>query len=214
MADKTLNTRQTRNKKEQIEKPTFVKRVVWVVLVGVVPILATTVLVGAALQIIGFPVWQTTLNVIGAEKGTSPVSEALQTTKQDLATATAKERLDSSQIDDLRQQVRSDQQQIAALMTQINQLQSKQNTLQTAQNQAKQEAKVLVQMDPAEAANLLTQMQADEAAATVAAMAPSDSGAILGQMSPGAASKILAMAAKVQSAAVPAQPTDNSTNQG
>ncbi len=213
MADKARSIERAQDEEKGKEKPVFIKRLVWILLVGIVPIIVTTILVGVALQFVGLPVLQTAKNVIGI--GTSaPVSADLQKTKQDLADATAKERLDSSQIADLRQQVRQDQQQIAALMTQINQLQSKQNSQVSAENQAKKKAQILAQMDPTQAANVLAQMQPEEAGATVAAMTSTDSGAILGQMSPDKASKILEVAAKLQTASGAIPETNNSASGG
>jgi flagellar motility protein MotE (MotC chaperone) len=214
MADKALNPKQLQGSKQTEKKSTFLKRTGWVMLVGVVPILATIVLVGVALQIIGFPVWRTTLDAIGVGTHTTVATTPLQIAKKDLATATAKERLDSSQISDLRHQIQADEQQIAALMTQVNQLSSKQNSAVSSQNQAKQEANVLTQMDPGQAANVLSKMQQSDAASVVAAMSASDSGAILGQMGPADAGKILTMAAKLKSAAAVPQQANNNTTGG
>ncbi len=188
-------------KKPEVKKrrPTIFKRILWIFLVGVIPFLVVIVLVGVTLQIIGFPILHTVEDMVGLTKHPATVSTALEQTKQDLAVETAKERLDSSQILALRQQIRQNQQQMAVLMSQLNQLQSQTKSQALLQEQAKKEAQVLSQMDPGQAASVLAKMQSQEAAATVAALSPSDSGAILSQMNPTSASRLLSAASALQS---------------
>ncbi len=191
--------------------PTFLKRIMWFILIAIIPVVVAVALIGVALQIVGVPVWQTTKSVLGINPQSTQVSSVLQVTKQDLATVTAKERLDSSQNAALQQQIRLDQQQIASLLTKSNQMGVSQQSQSSLKLAAKNEAQVLSQMDPDQAAGILAKMQIQQAAAAVASMSPADSGAILSQMAPTTAGSILSLAAKLQSS-MSQQSANNTAN--
>jgi flagellar motility protein MotE (MotC chaperone) len=179
-------------------QPAWLRKLVWLLLVVIVPVLAAVVMIGIALQIVGVPVWQTTVQYLSgprAEQSANAVGEQSQ-----LAAERAKEQSLSDQNAKLSQQLNDLKHQNDKLQQQVQQLQALLTRQQDETAQAKREAAVLVGMDPHAAATVLAKLSVQHAAQVVAQMSTTDSGQILAEMDPGKAAKILGLAAQIAAA--------------
>ncbi|MCL6442029.1 MAG: hypothetical protein K6T83_00960 [Alicyclobacillus sp.] len=174
------------------------KRLMWVLLVVLAPIVAAAVMVAIALQLVGFPVWHDVMHLV------SPATSS----KQDSALMRERQQVtaERTKIFALQRETRVLKSRLAAEQSTNKHLESKVQQLEkvvmdhvNAQEQAKREASVLVSMDAGQAAQLLAKLPVEEAAHAVAAMNSSDSGPILGQMDPALSSQILSRAAQLSS---------------
>lgn len=197
-------------------RPVLLQKLLWALLVIVVPIIAAAGMIGVALQVLGVPVWQTTLQYVGLGPKTALTQTPLDTAQNRLTVAndkvvslTTQEQKLEAQLADANAQAKSLQAQVAELQ---GQLQGRNNA--DAEAQAKTEASVLAGMDPNQAAGVLGKMSIDEAASVVANMAATDSANVLAAMDARAAAQILSLAAQKQQAIASANVADanNSVN--
>ena len=163
-----------------------------VLLLVIVPLIAAALLIGGSLQIIGIPVWQTTLSYIrgqGVQASTTTSAEqsAMSQVKTEnanlqkqVASLTSALNAEKSQVQGLRSQLHADNAQLSA----------KRSALVTA----KQEASIVTQMDPAAAAQVLVKLPEAEAGLVLAVLSPGVSSQVLAQMNPTTAAKLLQVA--------------------
>lgn len=184
------------------------QRLVWLLLVIVVPLLALVVMIAIALQVLGVPVWGTAgkwLNHPGAAGPTTKV----QTLEQQLAVAQARVQTLGSENQAKTGQLAAEIQKENQLSSQLANLQQRFQQASSSLQVAKQEAAVMKSMSPQAAAAVLGKMTNSEAAAVIAALAPADAGSILSSMNPAQVSQLLALSAVLQN-----QASVNSTNSG
>lgn len=188
------------------------RRLSWVLLVGVIPVIVGIVIIGGALQFVGVPVWQTTLHVAGLNKPVQQNSAQTQTEKQ-LKSLEAQVKTLTAEKAKLSQANQTLTHQGQQLETQVSTLQ-KQVQVQTTHIAAgEQEARVLSQMDAQSAASVLQKMGTDKAAWVVASMSPDASGPILQAAPTSFASSVIQQAAvDKQSAAEAANTSGQSAN--
>ncbi|GGI94752.1 hypothetical protein GCM10010885_00340 [Alicyclobacillus cellulosilyticus] len=162
--------------------------------VVLVPLLASALMVGVALQVVGVPVWQTIQSWLHPVAKTQP---------EDVWRA--KWRADEVRVQTLTAQLHQAQQQLAALQQERAKLLATNRKLQQALAQrqaslatAKQEARVLQQMDPGAAAQVLDKMSLAAAARAVAQMPPDAAAQVLAALPPAKAQQVLAQSAFVK----------------
>jgi|GEM_PF-6002639 len=178
-------------------------RIMWVVLVVLIPLLVGGGMVLGALQFLGVPVLQRAQHLFHH----TTVSTANQVTQAATdAKLQSQIALLQNQNQKLTTQVQTDNQQLTQLEQTNSQLQQQLNTKLSEKAKAEEEAAVLKGMDPSAAAPVLAGLNAQVAAEVIAVMAPADSGAILGAMSPTEAAKLLTLAGQVNF------PPDSATN--
>lgn len=173
----------------------FAKKLIFFLLIFILPILLVIAMVGAALQFVGFPVLKTVESVVKPAHSVQKAS-ALSQGKQEIATLQAKIRVLSTKDDTLSEQLATGQQGSQVLEAQIKQLKTQLAVQAKAEASAKIEGNVLVQMDTGPAAAVLETMTVQEAGLVVSTMAASDSGSILADLSAIKATQILAIAAE------------------
>lgn len=169
----------------------IVQKIVKTILLVLVPVIAAAVIIGVSLQLIGIPVWQTTLGYIhGQSKQPGPAS----------AQAAAMNQM-KVENDDLTKQVTSltselGKQKAAAktLQAELTKAQTELQTKRDAIVQAKEEAQIVTQMDPAAAAQVVAKLPESEAGLVIASLSPSAASQVLAAMDPAAAAKLLELA--------------------
>lgn len=170
------------------------RKVVWVLLVMVVPFIALLVMIGIALQVMGVPVWGTTVHWLSQSRGQS---SAIQGVQQQLAAAQAKVQSLQSENQSLNQQISAEKQKEQVLSSNLAQLQQGAVQANSTLGLAKQEAAVLKTMNPQAAGLVLSKMTTKEAAAAIAVMPPATAGPILNTMNPTQVGQLLALAAQL-----------------
>lgn len=176
---------------------TLRRRIMWLVLVILVPLVALAAMVAIALQVIGVPVWGTAMKVIrGTPMGAEAIT-ATQVLQQQLVAEQAKWKglLASNQA--LQQQLSEQKQKEQSTAVALAKAQQQLTQASTALGLAHQEAAVVKTMDPQAAALMLGKMSTQQAAGVIAAMSPSDSGPILSALDPLIAGQILTAAAQL-----------------
>lgn len=183
------------------KKRSGLQRLAWILLVGIVPILVLLIVVAVALQVIGVPVWQTTLQFAGVKPKTTTVSSPLSVSSQKL-------KLAEQQVAQLKSQLGSLQQKMQAQTAQVSNLQQTNQTLLgevhvqvSLEQNGQAEAKILAQMDPQAAASVLQKMSLTDAGWAVESMSPSVSAPILQVLPPTLASHLISQSATDQSIA-------------
>ena len=163
-----------------------------VLLLVMVPLVAAALLIGGSLQIIGVPVWQTTVSYIhrqGVQASTTASAE--QSAQSQLKAENANLQ---KQVASLNNALNAEKTQEEGLKSQLNadnaQLSAKRSALVTA----KQEASIVTQMDPAAAAQVLVKLPEAEAGLVLAVLSPGVSSQVLAQMNPTTAAKLLQVA--------------------
>ncbi|GMA49036.1 hypothetical protein GCM10025857_03930 [Alicyclobacillus contaminans] len=194
----------------QRSMPRWLQKLVWALLVVVVPIIAAVIMIGVALQIVGVPVWQTTRAYFGGGSHTASAPATTLQTQYD--SVQAQNRALRTQLSQLQQQVTTLQQQNQALSAQVQQWRGAAAAKQDALQTAKKEAAILQGMDPTAGAALLAKMSVQEAAAAVAQMSADASGQLLAQLDAAKAAQILSQAAQIQQQTSTTNSTNNSTN--
>lgn len=196
-------------------RPAWLKKVMWVLLVVLVPLLAAVVMIGIALQVLGVPVWRTTLQVAGLAPQTTASQSPLSSVQGRLVDASTKVATLTDQTQKLQGQLTDAQAQEKSLQDQVAMLQAQLTGHADTDTQAKTEANVLVGMDPSQAAAVLGKMSVDAAASVVAKMSAADSAQVLGAMQPDTAAQILTLAAQMQKATTSSatQPDGSANNQ-
>ena len=179
-------------------------RILWVVLVVLVPLLVGTAMVGGALQFLGVPVVQNVMKVIHPSAGTSVQNQISQKTeelklKAQISTLQSQNQTASAQL-------KTEEQQVAQLQQTNNQLKKELGIKVNERTKAEQEAEILKGMDPSAAAGVLAKLDPSAAADVIAVMAPADSGPILEAMDPTEAGKLMTLASQVN------LPSDTSNN--
>jgi flagellar motility protein MotE (MotC chaperone) len=195
-------------------RPVLLQKLLWALLVIVVPIIAAAAMIGVALQVLGVPVWQTTMQYVGLAPKTALTQTPLDTAQNRLTDANTKVASLTDQQQKLQAQLADAQAQAKSLQDQVAQLQGQVQGHSDADAQAKTEASVLAGMDPNQAAGVLSKMSIDEASTVVANMSATDSANILAAMDAGTAARILSLAAQKQQANASASTTasDNSAS--
>lgn len=189
------------------------QRVLWVLLVVFVPLLSAAIMIAVALQIVGVPVWQSTAVFLHLKTPPKALVAPTDPTKSALAVQKLANESLTHQLQAVRQQLARQTSVATGLQTQVQKLQTQLATRMDAVAQAKQEAAVLVAMDPTQAALVLAKLPTAEAGQVVAAMKASDSGAILGNLDPATAGKLLSLAAADEQAASAASGSGTAANQ-
>lgn len=148
----------------------------WLLLVVIVPLLVGVLAIGGALQFIGIPVWQTTLQVTGLHKKKSLKPSA--SNQKVIALQSQVQHL-TSQNTQLKQTNLQSKQDNVQLKAKMSILQKQLNVTVNDAKAGQQEAKVLTAMDATAAANILVKMGVAKASWVVAAMSAKTSGKIL-----------------------------------
>lgn len=171
------------------------KKLMFFLLVCILPIIIVLAMVGGALQFVGFPVWKTVESMVEPEHALQKPS-VLSQEKQEIATLQSKIRVLSAKNDTLSGELLVGQKGSQTLESQISALKGQLATRVKAEASAEIEGTVLVQMDAGPASAVLASMSVQEAGLVVSTMAASDSGSILADLPAAKATQILALASK------------------
>lgn len=204
------NTANRKAASERKQGKSGLVRLAWIVLVGIIPLLFALVVVACALQLVGVPVWQTTVQLTGA-KASHHESTAIAKTTQQLATAKEKIAKLQQQNQTLTAKTQADTRQLAALTAAENTLRQQLQAQTNSYQQGQREGKVLAQMDSQTAASVLQSMGVSKASWIVATMTPDVSGSILQSAPTTFASAVLQQAAKDEALAAKANNSQNAT---
>lgn len=187
-----------RSQSGEVRQKTVAHRLLWVVLVVLVPLLVTIGMVGAALQFVGVPVWQDTVKLISHKVHSQPVVNSTPNSAAQVVSLKTQLATLNTKNQSLATQLQTDEAKVSQLQQQNKKLETQLTASTKIRTQALQQASILKGMDPSAAALVLAKLTTKDAATVVAVMSPSDSGPILAQMSPSEAGKLLTMAAQVQ----------------
>lgn len=173
-------------------------KMAWVLLVVVVPLLATLVMVGAVLQLVfHVPAWQKAERWFGITRQ-PPTRPAVSQTVRNLTRERRRNAMLSSQVSSLTVQVSAEQMAEQRLRQQVRALQRELASVKQSQQQFKAEATVLTAMDASTAAQVVAQLSQADAASCLAQMAPSDAAQILAAMPPVQSGRLLPLVAKAK----------------
>lgn len=168
-----------------------------IVLIVLVPSIAAIGMVGAALQLVGVPVWQTTQQLVFHHSSSvtgnasTKSTEASKLTKLQQQVAALR-----SQNQSLKSQLAKSSQHATDLQTKLTLAQNQLSSTASADAAAKKEGQILAQMDPSAAAGVLAKLDTAQAALVLSGLSSDVSAAILADMSPKQAGQLLAAAAK------------------
>ncbi|QSO53782.1 hypothetical protein JZ785_08170 [Alicyclobacillus curvatus] len=163
-----------------------------VVLLVIVPLIAALLVIGGSLQIIGVPVWQTTLGYIrGHSLQAGSPAAAQQSAVNELKTENASLK---QQVSAFEKTLNAKKAQVQSLQTELNAANLQVSAKRSALLSAKQEATIVTQMDPAAAAKVVAKLPQQEAGLVLAVLSPGVSSQVLAQMDPATAAKLLQLA--------------------
>ena len=170
------------------------QRIAWVLLVIIVPVIALLIMAGVALQMIGVPVFSTTMKLVMGTTSLKSASQAQQLQQQLTSAKTTIQSLQQAN-QALQQKFAIELQKENSISSALAQAKQQFSTSAKTLNLARPEASIVKTMSAQSAAALLGKMTIAQAAAVVAEMSPVDAGPVLGAMDPTRASQILALSA-------------------
>jgi flagellar motility protein MotE (MotC chaperone) len=179
------------------QSASWTNRLMWVVLVGIVPFLVLVFVVGIALQIIGVPVWSTVTSMLGLGPKKAASLNPVTIVRQQLAEEKLRNVSLGQQITALSTELSDEKAKEAKLQAQIKQLESQSAHQAAALERAKREATLLAGMDAGQAAQVLSRMTLQEGALVISQMQPANASDILAAVNPTLASRLIHLAAQL-----------------